>query len=45
MMWLNTWNIHNDWHSVNKLDLKADEPFWITQKINVNAYKLELPFY
>ena len=45
MMWLNTWNIHNSWCSVNKLNMKADEFFWIIQKINVNVYKLKLLFY
>ena len=45
MMWLNTWNIHNSQCPADKLDMKADEPFQIIQKINVNAYKLELLFY
>ena len=27
IVWLNTQNIHNSWHPVNKLNLKADEPF------------------
>ena len=45
MVWLNTWNIHNDWCPADKLNIKADEPFQIIQKINVNAYKLKLPFY
>ena len=45
MVWLNTWNIHNGQHPVDKLDIKTDGPFQIIQKINVNAYKLKLPFY
>ena len=45
MMWLNTQNIHNSQHPVNKLNIKVDEFFWIIQKININAYKLELLFY
>ena len=45
MIWLNIWNIHNSWHSADKLNMKADEPFQIIQKINVNAYKLKLLFY
>ena len=45
MVWLNTWNIHNDQCPADKLNMKADEPFWIIQKINVNAYKLKLPSY
>ena len=45
MVWLNTQNIYNDWCSADKLNMKTDELFWIIQKINVNAYKLELPFY
>ena len=45
MIWLNTWNIHNSQYSANKLNMKTDEPFWIIQKINVNAYKLKLLFY
>ena len=44
-MWLNTWNIHNNWYSADKLNMKTDKFFWIIQKININAYKLELPFY
>ena len=45
MVWLNTQNIHNSWCPADKLDMKTDEPFQIIQKINVNAYKLELSFY
>ena len=45
MVWLNIWNIHNDWCPADKLNMKADESFQIIQKINVNAYKLELLFY
>ena len=45
MVWLNIQNIHNDWCSADKLNMKTDEPFWIIQKINVNAYKLKLLFY
>ena len=45
MVWLNTWNIHNSWHPADKLDMKANEPFQIIQKININAYKLELSSY
>ena len=45
MVWLNTWNIHNSQHSADKLNLRVNEPFQITQKINVNVYKLELLFY
>ena len=45
MVWLNTWNIHNGWCPADKLNMKANGPFWIIQKINVNAYKLELPSY
>ena len=45
MIWLNTQNIHNSWHSADKLNIKADRSFQIIQKININAYKLELPFY
>ena len=45
MVWLNTQNIYNNWYSVNKLNMKTDELFWIIQKININAYKLKLLFY
>ena len=45
MIWLNTQNIHNDWHPADKLNMKTDESFWIIQKINVNAYKLKLLSY
>ena len=45
MIWLNTQNIHNSQHPADKLNMKTNELFWIIQKININAYKLELPFY
>ena len=45
IIWLNIWNIYNDQHFTHKLNMKANELFWIIQKININAYKLELPFY
>ena len=45
MIWLNIQNIHNSWCPADKLNMKINELFWIIQKINVNAYKLELPFY
>ena len=45
MVWLNIWNIHNSHHPADKLNLKADGLFQITQKINTNTYRLELPFY
>ena len=45
MVWLNIWNIHNSWCPADKLNMKINGPFWIIQKINVNAYKLKLPSY
>ena len=27
IVWLNTQNIHNDWCSADKLNMKTDEPF------------------